>query len=433
MTVSNYFTIGIGAGRWRYYFTLSDAQKQLIEQHGIRYGIFQAHRTTDGSAHAYQYAGLQPEDANLDEYDAAQIAFSFAYSPIGVDGKRSKQPGVMWLTAVPSRGFRKSVGHRAMFALSVYEYASGSFGTEKAGPTRFSFPARPSTEEAKVWEHPQAKSTWDWMPEDVTDHICDGKLKCPWCELTFDGQADGDLVLADAWRAHIRQNSPDCKKQCLLELGIEEAEALEYLLVCHCEEQFASNHKMEAHWSTVSGSGCLETENKLRLVVGEEPLDIQPNAKCSYCGEERNAAAENSHLAAIKNKACLLQHNADRVAADLPVFVPPRCRHCQQTVALPAHLTQHLRAPTNAACFAAENEWRAENGQELLSDGLLWCQEPLCGKAMSKTPGKQNRVLLDTGTRYSSPNGSYLTDHYKNCHPEAERPKAAELRKRPTK
>jgi len=62
---------GVGTDRQRYL--------KLIRKHDIRYGQFQAHQTSDGLPHAYQYAGLSPESVEQCHEDAITIAFSFTF------------------------------------------------------------------------------------------------------------------------------------------------------------------------------------------------------------------------------------------------------------------------------------------------------------------------------------------------------------------
>jgi len=137
--------IGIGTDRHRYLFTLTEDQQKLIRKHDNRYGLFQAHQTSDRLPHACQYAGLSPESVEQCHEDAITIAFSFTFK------SRAGGPAQSWLTAVLERGHRTSLTKRAYFALSVKEYALGTHdGT--ASPARFRFPGRLDTAEDKLWE-----------------------------------------------------------------------------------------------------------------------------------------------------------------------------------------------------------------------------------------------------------------------------------------
>ena len=426
---SNRLKIGMGAGRWRYHFNLTEEQQDIIRVNNVRYGIFQAHQTNDGAPHVHQYAMIGTStDARFE--DAATLAFSFEYRPLLPGGQRSKQTEQMWIQAENSRGERTSTLCRALFVLSVKEYARGAFD-EKAGPDRFAFPGRESTEEPKIWETPSLDASFHWIKDNLEQHVHSGSLTCPWCRATFE---DANIdVLAEAWRCHLRHKNVQCKQQLLEQLGLSQDEISELVIFCHCEERFASQHQLERHWQLQKGKECLERENKDRAIIGEPLIDVtDDDRRCQYCGEERTMIDEKKHLSAIKHKSCLVQHNADQIAAGKPIFEPVCCRNCGQSARNQGEVNRHLFAPTHIECLEFEREYRVLHQMPELDDPTQWCQETSCEKDWMVPQGKRKAELITKpGFRYSAIVASYMTTHYQKCHPDAARPKKKDLLTKP--
>jgi hypothetical protein len=423
--------IRLRAERWKYTFALTEEQRDALQSANVEYGTFRAHQTADGTPHQYQYAGIVDGVEDPAFEDAESIAFSFTYRSRDVGGEPRGEAIEIWLNAASWRGVQTSVLTRALFALSLKEYALDTYRGTSAGPTRFPFPARESTKEAKVWHDSTLKATRQWVDENYAQHLRDDGLQCPWCRYMFRG---GDAEsLRITWLRHIRQGSAECFKELLRAIELDEEEIVKHVIACHCGRHVHSQFYLERHWRLQENRDCLEMENAYRAVNREPLLDItEDDMHCPYCGLERTMIDEKKHLSANIHAGCLAMYNMDQEAKNMPIFVPTRCRQCELPFRNEGELKRHLFSVSHQECLDAESAYRKTNGLEPLTIEMQYCQEPVCEQDYQKLTGERARTLQNKpGFRFSSHIASYMTEHYKQCHPSSARPKKADLLRNP--